>query len=194
MIKLFEVNDQGIPEISTEARTIQVFKKLITRDKGSEGDHDGRKKHQATKELAFIYFYAKFDSPYEQFTVESDKVLQIKKAVGLEDKWKIDSDIKEAIAYFQMIQNTRSMKHLASVENAIDSLSDYLRDTDVNERIKIGPKSGELVHDLNKYKSLAKEMPDLIEAYHKTKDLVRKELQEEQQLRAGRTTNKYTEG
>jgi len=190
MIKLFEVNDQGVPEISTEARTIQVFKKLITRDKGSEGDHDGRKKYQATKELAFVYFYAKFDSPYEAYE-EYDRVLKVKKAVGLEEKWKIDKDIQEAIDYFKEVQRTPAMAYLESVEKAVKNMSDYLNNTDINEKILEGSNKGKLVHDIGQYRALTKEMPDLITSYQRTKELVRKELQEEMATRASRKINKY---
>ena len=190
MIKLFELNDQGLPEISIEARTIQVFKKLITRDKGSEGDHDGRKKYHATKELAFIYFYAKFDSPYEAYE-EYDRALKIKKAVGLEEKWKVDKDIQEAIDYFKEIQRTPAMEYLESVEIAVKNMSDYLKNTKVDETIQEGPNKGKLVHDIGQYRALTKEMPDLIISYQKTKELVRKEQQEEMATRAARKINKY---
>jgi hypothetical protein len=190
MIKLFEVNDQGLPEISVEARTIQVFKKLITRDKGSEGDHDGRKKYQATKELAFIYFYAKFDSPYEAYE-EYDRALKIKKAVGLDEKWKIDKDILEAVDYFKEIQRTPAMEYLESVEIAVKNMSDYLKNTKIDQTIQEGPNKGKLVHDVGQYRSLTKEMPDLIISYQKTKELVRKEIQEEMATRAARKINKY---
>lgn len=190
MIKLFELNDQGLPEISIEARTIQVFKKLITRDKGSEGDHDGRKKYHAAKELAFIYFYAKFDSPYEAYE-EYDRALKIKKAVGLEEKWKVDKDIQEAIDYFKEIQRTPAMEYLESVEIAVKNMSDYLKNTKVDETIQEGPNKGKLVHDIGQYRALTKEMPDLIISYQKTKELVRKEQQEEMATRAARKINKY---
>lgn len=190
MIKLFQVNDQGIPEISDEARTILVFKKLITRDKGSEGDHDGRKKYQAAKELAFVYFFAKFDSPYESYE-EFDRIIKVKKAVGLDEKWKIDSDIQEAIDYFKEIQRTPSMKFLDAVEKAIRNMSDYLETTKIDEKIAEGVNKGKLVHDIGQYRAITKEMPDLIISYQKTKDLVRKEIQEETATRAARKINKY---
>ena len=190
MIKLFQVNDQGIPEISDEARTILVFKKLITRDKGSEGDYDGRKKYQAAKELAFVYFFAKFDSPYESYE-EFDRIIKVKKAVGLDEKWKIDSDIQEAIDYFKEIQRTPSMKFLDAVEKAIRNMSDYLETTKIDEKIAEGVNKGKLVHDIGQYRAITKEMPDLIISYQKTKDLVRKEIQEETATRAARKINKY---
>lgn len=190
MIKFFQVNEQGIPEISDEARAIAVFKKLITRDKGSDGDHDGRKKYQATKELAFVYFFAKFDSPYESYE-EYDRVLKIKKAVGLDEKWKVDSEIQEAIDYFKEIQRTPSMKFLDSVEKAIRNMADYLENTNIEEKILDGVNKGKLVHDIGQYKSITKEMPELVISYQKTKDLVRKEIQEETAVRAQKKINKY---
>lgn len=188
MLKLFEVGEDGLPTLTPEARTIEVFKNIITK-----GKKVGRPSHELyTREIAFVYWFAKFDTPYDQHSGQR-KVEEIKRAVGLEKDWKIDSYIQEAIDYYTNIQKTKSMIHLESVENAVDKLSKYLREIDPNERIETGPHRGELVHDLNKYKTLAKEMPDLIESMQKAKDLVYKEMQEETANRAGRETNKYNE-
>ena len=192
MINLFDVVD-GIAEISKEARTLEPFKAIIMADKGSEGDAQGRKKSIATKELAFVYFHSKFDSPYTQYD-GLDRILQVQKHVGLDSKWKPSKLVQDACKFFEELQRTKSMKYLDSVQHAVDNLSDYLANVDVAEVITAqGPKRGELVHDVNKVKALAKDMPDMIEALAKTKELVRKEMSEEAQLRSGRKVNNWTE-
>lgn len=191
MINLFDVVD-GLVEISKEARALEPFKVIITADKGSEGDAQGRKKAIATKELAFVYFHSKFDSPYTQYD-GLDRVLQVQKHVGLDSKWKPSKLVQDACKFFEELQRTKSMKYLDSVQHAVDNLSDYLANVDVSETIESGPKKGELVHDVNKVKTLAKDMPDMIEALAKTKELVRKEMSEEAQLRGGKKINAWTE-
>lgn len=187
MIKLFEIDEQGLPKLTAEARTLEPFKSLITKGKKPNIE-------RSIKECAFVYWWAKFDSPYEQFNHnETEKTRQIVKAVDLESDWKPDDYVKEAIDFFLKIQRTKSMRYLESVEDAVNKLSNYLTQTDPNERIESGAHKGELVHDLNKYKTLAKEMPDLIESMQKAKDLVFKEMQEEVLNRAGRKTSKYNE-
>ena len=191
-MQIFQTNEEGIPELIPEAKMLVPFKKLIFRDKGSKGDVDGRKKYLAMKEIAFVYWYAKFDSPYDQYE-DPEKTKQIAKSVGLELDWKVDKEIKDAIDFFKDLQRTKSMEYLESVEYAVKSMSAYLRSTDISETIESGPRKGELVHDLNKFKALAKDMPDMLEAIQKTKELVKKELQEATQNRAGRETNEWTE-
>ena len=190
-MQIFQTSEEGIIELIPEAKALVPFKKLIIRDKGSKGDVDGRKKYHAIKEIAFVYWYAKFDSPYDQYE-EPEKTKQITKSVGLED-WKPDKDIYEAIDFFKGLQRTKSMDYLEDSEFALKRLSKYLRDADPDERIQSGPHKDALVHDLNKIKNLQKEMPDMIEATEKIKELVKKELQETTQNRAGRETNDWTE-
>jgi hypothetical protein len=191
MINLFDVVD-GFVEIAKEARVLEPFKAIINADKGSEGDAQARKKLIATKELAFVYFHSKFDSPYMQYD-GLDRILKVQAHVGLGGKWKPSKLVQDACTFFEELQRTKSMKYLDSVQHAVDNLSDYLANVNVAETIESGPKKGELVHDINKVKTLAKDMPDMIEALAKTKELVRKEMSEEAQLRSGRKVNNWTE-
>lgn len=196
MIELFQRSetDKEMVELTTMARTLAPFKAIIVADKGSEGDAQARKKLMANMELAFVYWHSKFDSQYNQYKGE-DKIRKIKKAVGLPEKWQPSELVKEACAFFEENQRTPSMRHLDSIESAINKLSDYLKNTDPDERNPgPGPKTGELVHDLNKFKALAKEMPDILKAYQDTKELVRKEIIEmEEGNRGNRKTNLFTE-
>ena len=186
MIKLFELNDTNLPVLSAEARTLEPFKEILLLDKSKD-------KTQAIKELAFVYWNAVFDSPYDTYD-EEEKVIRIKKEVGLTDSWKPFRQIEVAIKYFADLQITRSFKYLESTRKAIENLSDYLDTVDVSEKIDSGAKKGELVHDINKVKALVKDMPDLVKSLHDIKAMVEEELKEKQiGNRAGRKTNKYNE-
>jgi hypothetical protein len=192
MIKLFEPREDGLVNISDEARTIQAFKLIIQADKGSPGDNQGRKKEIATKELAFIYFTCKFDNPFGGLT-EEEKTKKVKSLVGLPDSWKPSQLVLDGQKVFLEMQRTKSMTHLENIEHAINQMSDFLRNTNLDERIDSGPHKGELVHDLNHYKALTKDMPSLIKAYNETKNWVLTEMAEKDSLRAGREVNEWTE-
>lgn len=192
MVELFYTDDNGLPQITKEARTLQVFKDIIIADKGSEGDHDGRKKLMATKELAYVYWYTKFDTGFEKFD-EFTRIAKVRDNVGLPSKWKPSDLVKKAVDFHFEYQRVKSMDYLESVQKSVDKLAKYLEQADPLETIQKGTRTGELVHDLNKIKNLAKEFPDLIESVQKARELVRKELKEEAQLRAGREINEWSE-
>jgi len=192
MIELFKKDEEGIPQLSTEARTLEPFKAIIIADKGSEGDAQARKKLMATKEIAFVYLYSKFDSSFHKFKGQ-DKVFQIRKAVGLPEKWKPSDLVMEACTFYEDLQRTPSMAHLESVEQAAEKLAKYLRETDINERIEVGTHRGELVHNIAQYNAVAEKMPKMLHAIMETKEIVKKEMQEAEANRAGRKTNKWSE-
>lgn len=184
MIKLFEIgSSDNLPYISTEAKTLIPFKKIVERDK-SKG------KELAFKELAYIYWSGVFDSQYE-FYDEVDRMMKIKRDVGLGDNWNPDNLVLETISFFKDSQKTRSSKYLESSKMAVENLSDYLHNLDLKET----DKKGELVHDIAKVRALVKDMPDLVKSMNEIKAMVAEELKtEELANRAGRKTNKYNAG
>lgn len=192
MIKLFKKDEQGIAQLTEEARTLEPFKAIIVADKGSEGDAQARKKLMATMELAYVYWYSAFDSPYSKY-VGKDKEINIKKHVGLPEKWKPSKLVLDACEFFYDMQKTPSMKHLEAVEEAAEKLASYLRNTDIDERILEGPKRGELVHNIAQYNAVAEKMPKMLTAIAETKLIVQKEIQEAAANRAGRIGSKYNE-
>lgn len=92
-MKLFKLENYQVV-VDPTAFTLLPFKKLLTRDKTKD-------KSVVFKEMAFIYHYASLSSDFNIITDELTKVENIKKRVGLADKWKIDADIQEAIDLFK---------------------------------------------------------------------------------------------
>ena len=184
-IKLIEQDEHGQPRLSDEAKVLVPFRNLITRGKRPNLE-------RALKEIAYVYWFARFDTPFDNYG-ELDKILKVKQNVGLDEEWKPDALIEAAIIFYQEMQRTPSMTYLEDSEFALKRLSKYLREADPDERIQAGPHKDSLVHDLNKIKNLQKEMPDMIAATQKVKELVNKEMNEKAQLRAGRKTNTWTE-
>ena len=84
---LFKIDKKGLLEINKiEARATPVFKRILVRSKGVEGDSDGRKKHFAFKELMYIYLVASNKSIYRDLHEEKRKE-KAKRKADLPDDW-----------------------------------------------------------------------------------------------------------
>lgn len=112
---------EGIPVFNPEAKVIKEFKALIERDRGSEGDAQGRKKLQATKELAFIALFVSLKSAYNRNYEPSVRTEELKRSLKLAPSWQPDDIVKEAMKQYAKTQVTPSSAMLTSVRNAIFS-------------------------------------------------------------------------
>jgi hypothetical protein len=183
----------NLPVLRPECRTIKEFRRLIERDKGSKGDHDGRDKRQAVKELAFIYFEETYGSPFKEEKDKETRLKQIKLSLDLPEDWKPDEEVLEAAKVYKKLQTTSSMNLLDSMEKAIYKLKAYLDNTDLNETVAAGSRKGELLNDPVKYKSIVKDFAELQEGLKKQKEIVHKEIEEKLANRRGRQGNRYNE-
>ncbi len=173
-MRLFELEDE-MPVFSPEARTIKEFNAILRRDRGSKGDHDGRKKQHALKELSFIHFYCTFDSRFELYETEEERNEAIKVAVGLSEEWQPDDLIVAGIRRYTDMMQTESMGLVKQARSAIKKFEEYLETVDLNER---NIKSGTLVHDSKKYRENVNGIPEMIENLNKSKKIVQKELED----------------
>ena len=143
MIKLITLEGE-FPVFNPELRMMIPFKKIIERDKGrksengvfDKGDTDGRKKYIATKELAFIYFFADPRSSYVESYQDLDiREEKIKVLLGLPDTWKKDTLIDEAINfYLEEVKDDFDYKYLNSSIIAAEKTMKYLENVDYNAR------------------------------------------------------------
>ncbi len=105
--KLFSIKDGDIIINKVEILTIPIFTKILRRDKGSDGDHDGRKKRQAFREFAYIYHMADIKAlPNRNGYGRKEANEYSKEAAGLDDKWIADVDIKQAIKAYEKEQES----------------------------------------------------------------------------------------
>ena len=97
---LFTIDDDGNLVINKiEARDITEFRKILQRDKGSEGDYDGKKKFQAFKEFMYIYLIADPGSILRDLPIDEKKE-RARKQAKLNEDWKEDVLIKESILVY----------------------------------------------------------------------------------------------
>ena len=123
---------EGKISIAPEIQKIDAFKQIINRDKD-------KAKRNAHNELAFIYFWTDYRSPYLNNT-EPKRLEVLKKDLRLEDDWKMDAQIKRAIEKYRELNETSTIKTLRTVKETLavtvavtesmrkkieDSLEDY---------------------------------------------------------------------
>lgn len=105
------INPEGFLEINKkEIRTIKEFNVLLVRDKGSDGDFDGRKKLFAFKEFMYIYLYSHPASIYRDLPDEVRHLKSVEHA-KLPTTWKVDKDIKGAQDKFLTILHMSALYH-----------------------------------------------------------------------------------
>lgn len=61
-VRIFELNDRSISLARDEILLIEEFKRLYKRDRGIQGDAQGRKKRRAFQEFHYIYLMCDYDS------------------------------------------------------------------------------------------------------------------------------------
>lgn len=97
MTKLFDVGSDGLIQLNKVwIDTIAEFRTLLRRDRGSEGDAQGRKKLQATREFTYIYHLCDPASPNWKLDGEKEKAVQARKDAGLPPEWQPDDEVLAA--------------------------------------------------------------------------------------------------
>ena len=103
---VFKIEDGLLVIDKDYIRGIPKFSKILQRDKGSEGDFDGRKKEYAFKEFYYIKMVAdKFCYPAQAGLNEKETHICAIKEAQLPDTYKPDKEIKECIEKYKEIQD-----------------------------------------------------------------------------------------
>lgn len=183
-MKLFELKDYEL-QVNEAAWGLEPFKKILKRDKT-------KTKATALKEMLFIYYYTDIRSDYV-VTPKDQRAEEIRKDVGLPEKWKIDSTIQAAIDFYNKRSKTAiELLYESSVKSATD-IANYLSKTD--ELLKERDKHEKPTHDISKITTslqrIPKLMKDLKDAY---KEVVKEQEDLEGRKKGSRTFNTFEQG
>lgn len=143
---------------------IKEFKAIWNKDKTKD-------KHVALEELSFIYYVSDFKSPYVNGYSSGDLYKIVQESFISDKKWKVTKDIKDAIAKYKELQETKTIKLFKAADRAIDNLINYfdgvkLEDIDEDKRHDIAAK---IMNNLQKVAPVAS-------AIEETRKKVEKEL------------------
>lgn len=190
-MKLVILNEEMMPVFNPEARLIKEFNLLLTRDRGSVGDHDGRKKRHATKELCFIHFIASRNSEYVLGYPSDKREGLIKKALDLPDTWKPDEAVNAAIKVYKDLNYTPSLEALEEIKETLFSTTAIIKiiRRRLEEKIsnieaalngaEANAALDSIMSDYDKITNISNKIPAQIETIQKLEDKVKKESQTE---------------
>lgn len=113
----FEIQN-NMPIINPVARTIEPFKKIITRDRD-------RTKKQAIKELAYIYYTHDYLSPYYNYNADEREAI-LRDNLGMPKDWKIDEDMQKALDTYASLREATDLKFLREAIETLHASSSTL--------------------------------------------------------------------
>jgi hypothetical protein len=144
---------------------------LIRRDKGSPGDHDGRKKLKARKELSFIYLTQDFSSPISS-REESEKRQLAMDYTGLTERDMDEVLLKANQTYKELLYKASpALETLASMRASLHKFNEYYRNLDFTTR----DKQGKLLYTPNEFLKSTKDVGPAFD----TLDLMEKKVIEQ---------------
>ena len=166
-MKLFEMKNFNL-QISEEVWGYIPFKKILNRDRS-------KNKEKAFKDMLFIWNFCDIKSDYNYITNEKDRILEIKKDIGLPETWKFDKTIKEAVAFYNKFMTVTETLYRGALKAAY-AVNDYLENAKnlLNER----DVSGKPTTDISKITGALDKIPKIISNLKNTYKEVLKEKEE----------------
>ncbi len=176
---------EGTLTVDDQLWGLLPFKAILKRDKS-------RTKEQAFKEMLFIYYYADIKSDY-LIMEHKERVTEIKRDIGLDDNWKIDSVIQEAIEFYEKRSLTVIGKLYKNALKAANDISEYLTHTAelLEERDDKGKPVNTLVSIVGGISKIKTVMQDLKAA---EKELIKEKVETEGRMKGAKTMGFFEEG
>ena len=107
----FVLENGKVVNINPKVLLVPEFNRLWVRDKS-------RNKAKSLQEFAFIYFMADFESEYNTYGL--DKEEQIAEDIFGDPKYLPDEHIQDALAKYEKLQETHSMRMLKTIQKQAD--------------------------------------------------------------------------
>jgi hypothetical protein len=198
-MKIFDVDEKDRVIVSPEVKGIKWIRRIIEKDKGSPGDHDGRKKYLATKELLYVYHMCDIASIYSRLP-ENIRESEVIDSLDLPKGWRPDEIVKEACAKYSQYKETVSERTLKEIKRTLEASVDtiqFLREM-IELKIKTIKETKdttqltELVDMFNNTLDMAKAIPKNVEEISKLEQKVKKEqMESEGTIRGGGDQNTF---
>ena len=158
---------------SADLALIDEFRTIIRRDK-----------ERADREFTYIYLAIDWKSPYSGYSELERHEAALKDAHISEEEWN-DPSFRAACRKYRALQESnRYVRLLKSAELVTDKIIDYFNNLDLEERDEQTGKYVNKVADIQKAMENASKQ---IETLKMIESLVKKEITEQSQIRAGAT-------
>lgn len=177
------VNYEIVP--TQECLLVKPLRQLFNADRT-------KNKEKFMQQLSVIYFMADPRSSYNYITDLEERLSLIKQQEGIDESFKIDDKIEEAIEWYKKHTLTTSTLLLEDTRAAVDKVRKFLRDVDLNA---VDEKTGKPLYSINSVTSALKQIPQLAKDLQETEKIVTKEIEEAGRARGGNERKKaYEDG
>ena len=158
---------------SADLALIDEFKTIIKRDK-----------ERADREFTYIYLAIDWKSPYSNYSEQERHEAALKDAHITEEEWN-DPLFRAACRKYRALQESnRYVRLLKSAELVTDKITDYFNNVDLEER---NENTGAYVNKVSDVQKAMENAAKQIETLKMIESLVKKEITEQSQIRAGAT-------
>ena len=171
--------------VTADLVLIDEFKKLLepSRNKCKE-DPSGLEHLRADREFTYIYLAIDWKSPYSNYSNQEKHEAALKDAHITEEEWE-NPEFRDACRKYVALQDSnRYVRLLQSCQLVTDKIIDYFTNVDIEERDE---QTGKYVNKVSDIQKAMKEASDQIETLKQIESLVKKEMTEQSQIRAGAT-------
>lgn len=158
---------------SADLALIDEFKTLIKRNK-----------ERADREFTYIYLAIDWKSPYSNYSEQERHQAALQDAHITEEEWN-DPSFRAACRKYRALQESnRYVRLLKSAELVTDKITDYFNNVDLEER---NEQTGKYVNKVPDIQKAMENAAKQIETLKMIESLVKKEITEQSQIRAGAT-------
>lgn len=158
---------------SADLALIDEFKTIIKRDK-----------ERADREFTYIYLAIDWKSPYSNYSEQERHEAALKDAHITEEEWN-DPLFRAACRKYRALQESnRYVRLLKSAELVTDKITDYFNNVDLEER---NDNTGAYINKVSDVQKAMENAAKQIETLKMIESLVKKEITEQSQIRAGAT-------
>lgn len=165
-MKLFKYEGYKV-YISEEAYALKPFRQIWNKDRSVGKD-------KAIMELSYIYFMCDPRSDYQYIVDEEDRSKAIIESEGLDEKWKPDKQVTEAMEFYKSFKSTSALL-LEDTRIAIDKVRTFLKNVNLDDR----DDKGKPIYTINTITSTIKLIPQLIKDLDEAEKVISSEMREQ---------------
>ncbi len=140
------------------------------------GDHDGRKRIKATKEIVYVYYFCNYKSEFSNYP-EADRDKESLKAAGLPEDHEVSMELMTLIGIYSHHVNNgnRVLNLLESARNVVDKLHKYFNgvklEIEDSDKLDVQEKktiiAGKVMDNLDKIPRVIKNLDSMEERVRK---------------------------
>lgn len=173
---------------SPQALALKPFRALWDKDKT-------KSKEKAIAELSYVWFMEEASSPFFNIINEEERSAEIISVLShLPKSWKPNKEVNIAIGFYRERNKTISEDMLRNTIKLLAKISDFIGGLDPAETYEA--KDGRILYknDVAKLVATSKQIPELLKSLRSTRELVKKDREEEDAMRGSREKAVFEDG